>query len=158
MPPTSFFERRIEDDENEEETDVKDFQSVLELAKASGAFNNLGLRWHYRSRHENLIAFSNYKFYEESSSRSPPPTPKAATSGSSSSMHTACTSEVAERTTPSKRRKSPNVSLSTSPSHPDLTLGVVTFSVTQAEAVQDAIDEARKNRRDLDRFSIAKTA
>ena len=55
LPPTSFFERNTDDDD-EEETDVKDFQSVLELAKAAGAFNNLGLRWHYRSRHEDLIA------------------------------------------------------------------------------------------------------
>ena len=63
LPPTSFFERN-EDDSDDEDTDVKDFQSVLELAKACGAFTNLGLRWHYRSRHEDLIAFSNYKFYE----------------------------------------------------------------------------------------------
>ncbi len=37
-------------------------------------------------------------------------------------------------------------------SRPDLTLGVVTFSVAQADAVQSALDEARVARRELDRF------
>ena len=39
-------------------------ESVLDLAKGSGAYRSLALRWHYRSRHESLIAFSNAAFYE----------------------------------------------------------------------------------------------
>src|SRR5262249_629320 len=36
-----------------------DLESVLDVAKGSGAFGDLTLRWHYRSRDEALIAFSN---------------------------------------------------------------------------------------------------
>src|SRR5262249_60369661 len=38
-------------------------ESVLDLARGSGAFSNFPLRWHYRSQHEALIAFSNAAFY-----------------------------------------------------------------------------------------------
>ena len=44
--------------------DTADPESVLDLAKGSGAYRSLALRCHYRSRHEALIAFSNAAFYE----------------------------------------------------------------------------------------------
>ncbi|WAH97525.1 DUF3320 domain-containing protein [Arthrobacter sp. MMS18-M83] len=151
LPPTSFFERNADDDD-EEETDVKDFQSILELTKASGAFNNLGLRWHYRSRHEDLIAFSNYKFYEGKLVTFPSAHAEGEDVGveffhahgiyrrGGGAYNSIEAAKVAERVIEHFTKR------------PDLTLGVVTFSVAQADAVQDAIDEARVRRRDLDRF------
>ncbi|MHC6176611.1 DUF3320 domain-containing protein [Glutamicibacter sp. X7] len=151
LPPTSFFERNTDDDD-EEETDVKDFQSILELAKASGAFNNLGLRWHYRSRHEDLIAFSNYKFYEGKLVTFPSAHAEGEDVGveffhahgmyrrGGGAYNAVEAAKVAERVIEHFTKR------------PNLTLGVVTFSVAQADAVQDAIDEARLQRRDLDRF------
>ncbi|WP_354699068.1 hypothetical protein DSM112329_04773 [Paraconexibacter sp. AEG42_29] len=63
LPPTNFFQQTT--DESDEWTDesLKDFDSVLDLAKGAGAYRSLSLRWHYRSRHEHLIAFSNHRFY-----------------------------------------------------------------------------------------------
>lgn len=150
LPPTSFFERNTDEDD-EEETDVKDFQSVLELAKASGAFNNLGLRWHYRSRHEDLIAFSNYKFYEGKLVTFPSAHAEGDDVGveffhahgmyrrGGGAFNPVEAAKVAERV------------IEHFTNRPDLTLGVVTFSVAQADAVRAAIDEARVTRRDLDR-------
>ena len=43
--------------------DLAEYGSVLDLAKGAGRFRALSLRWHYRSRHESLIAFSNHRFY-----------------------------------------------------------------------------------------------
>ena len=68
MPPTRFFQRMTsEDDETIEEdtTDsvaAREVESILGLANARGVPNAL-LRWHYRSRHESLIATSNAEFY-----------------------------------------------------------------------------------------------
>lgn len=60
LPPTNFFGR------NEEEEDVadyeKDLESILDEAKAAG-IPVRDLRWHYRSRSESLIAFSNHHYY-----------------------------------------------------------------------------------------------
>jgi superfamily I DNA and/or RNA helicase/very-short-patch-repair endonuclease/Fe-S cluster biosynthesis and repair protein YggX len=67
LPPTAFFDRMIEsDDDTEENGDdtiyTTDIESILQLSK--NRFPVKSLRWHYRSRHESLIAVSNNEFYE----------------------------------------------------------------------------------------------
>jgi superfamily I DNA and/or RNA helicase len=59
LPPTSFFDRgdRMMEDEIDEE-EIVDNESILDLALAEFRPSR-SLRWHYRSRHESLIAFSN---------------------------------------------------------------------------------------------------
>jgi very-short-patch-repair endonuclease len=65
LPPTSFFQRleSMEDDYDEGDDEAIDQESILDLCVASfgGARD---LRWHYRSRHPSLIAFSNEHFYD----------------------------------------------------------------------------------------------
>ena len=63
LPPTSFFERQKGDEEYNEEDLPEELESILEEAEAAG-INLLRLNWHYRSRHESLIAFSNRQYYE----------------------------------------------------------------------------------------------
>jgi len=58
LPPTSFFSNRSED-ENDEKIDC---ESVLEMF--GSMFPELLLKWHYRSRSESLIGFSNYHIYD----------------------------------------------------------------------------------------------
>jgi very-short-patch-repair endonuclease len=64
LPPTSFFSRQGgDDDEDSDETSLaQDSESILEAAMP--LFKLRRLRWHYRSRHESLIAFSNKAFYD----------------------------------------------------------------------------------------------
>ncbi len=65
LPPTSFFDHMVElDDEDEEEitAPVSDVESILHLCKRS--FPAKLLKWHYRSKHESLIAVSNQEFYD----------------------------------------------------------------------------------------------
>jgi hypothetical protein len=151
LPPTSFFERN-EDDSDEEDTDVKDFQSVLELAKACGAFTNLGLRWHYRSRHEDLIAFSNYKFYEGKLVTYPSSNSDGDDVGVAFYNANGTYRRGGGADNPGEAQTVAGRVIEHFTNRPDLTLGVVTFSVAQAAAVMDAIDEARDSRRDLDRY------
>lgn len=68
LPPTSFFRATmsvddLEDDDSDEYYSAASFESILSEAEASG-FMEHSLRWHYRSRHEDLIAFSNMKLYD----------------------------------------------------------------------------------------------
>ena len=60
LPPTSFFSSNRVDEENYEHEDL---ESLLDDCLALGMPQE-HLLWHYRSRHESLIAFSNAKFYE----------------------------------------------------------------------------------------------
>ncbi len=65
LPPTSFFDTLIMSDESDADDDApgtSDVESILGLFCARGAHQRM-LRWHYRSRHESLIAVSNYLFY-----------------------------------------------------------------------------------------------
>jgi very-short-patch-repair endonuclease len=61
MPPTDFFGREVEIDD--EDNTTGDIESILSMFKAAGCAERY-LRWHYRSRHESLIAVSNAEFYD----------------------------------------------------------------------------------------------
>lgn len=65
LPPTSFFDLAIEeeDEEYEDEVATSDVESILSLASAKNMPEKM-LRWHYRSKHESLIAISNREFYD----------------------------------------------------------------------------------------------
>ena len=60
MPPTNFFSATNVDDE---EAYIDDLESILEDCRTLG-IPSLQLQWHYRSRHESLIAFSNNEYYD----------------------------------------------------------------------------------------------
>ncbi len=60
MPPTSFFSNTSVDEDN---LDIEDLESILDDCLALN-MPQTHLLWHYRSRHESLIAFSNHEFYE----------------------------------------------------------------------------------------------
>ena len=68
LPPTTFFERTASDEEltsevEEQEESLADFESILDVCCTLG-LPRRRLRWHYRSRREPLIAFSNRHFYD----------------------------------------------------------------------------------------------
>jgi len=60
MPPTSFFTSTNVD---EDEAYIDDMESILEDCRTL-EIPSLQLNWHYRSRHESLIAFSNNEYYD----------------------------------------------------------------------------------------------
>ncbi|TGS46253.1 DUF3320 domain-containing protein [Mesorhizobium sp. M8A.F.Ca.ET.181.01.1.1] len=66
LPPTSFFERSSDNPAtDDEDADEIDDESILERCqKVFGEVRRL--KWHYRSRCESLIRFSNDNFYEGS--------------------------------------------------------------------------------------------
>ena len=155
LPPTGFAGVAVPADEDErpaEQAHAPDCDSVLDLAQGSGAYRSLALRWHYRSRHEALIAFSNDAFYSgrlvtfPSRHRDGPDVGvelfwvEGTYWGGTSRDNPREAALVAERV------------IHHYDSRPALSLGVVTFSEAQAEAVEAAVSRARQYRPDLDRF------
>src|SRR3546814_8225244 len=68
LPPTAFFKKLTGEDDGEEidegiTIEAKDAESILELCLAKGVPSRM-LSWHYRSKHQSLIAVSNREFYE----------------------------------------------------------------------------------------------
>ena len=67
LPPTNFFNRMVDsgddDDEDEAPAAISGMESILDICQQ--LFTPVrSLRWHYRSQHESLIAFSNHHFYK----------------------------------------------------------------------------------------------
>lgn len=65
LPPTNFFQVSYDEEDDSAEEDTYD-DSLLDLAGKSaelGLVASSSLLWHYRSRHDGLIRFSNEHFY-----------------------------------------------------------------------------------------------
>lgn len=69
LPPTSFFAKSIADDDDDDDDDEQSESAESERTESilkemlSANITARSLRWHYRSQHESLIAFSNSEFY-----------------------------------------------------------------------------------------------
>jgi very-short-patch-repair endonuclease len=65
LPPTDFFMRSIDETSSDDEFEDIDAESILEACQRTFR-ETRQLKWHYRSRCESLIAFSNREFYNNS--------------------------------------------------------------------------------------------
>lgn len=153
LPPTAFFDRADADEDDDGDVGgavggdlVGDLESILD--ECLGA--NLparSLNWHYRSRHESLIAFSNHRYYEGGLVTFPSPV----TDDRAVSLHlvTDGTYEKggARINKPEaralvahlvERLKDPAFRAA------GLTVGVVTFNSEQQRLIEDLLDEERR--------------
>jgi len=155
LPPTNFFTAGAADDSDEwseDSDDATEFESVLDLAKASGAYRSLTLRWHYRSLHEALIAFSNATFYRGQLVTFPSRHGEGPDVGVELFPVSGTYRRGTSRDNPEEAAKVAERVIHHYDTRPGLSLGVVTFSEAQAEAIETAVTHARQNRPDLDRF------
>jgi very-short-patch-repair endonuclease len=80
LPPTAFFARSDATDDDDASVEEVDAESILDLAQT--VFRPMRrLRWHYRSRHGSLVAFSNREFYDNDLMVFPSPAEADATQG-----------------------------------------------------------------------------
>ncbi|MDB5097145.1 MAG: hypothetical protein JWM80_1566, partial [Cyanobacteria bacterium RYN_339] len=143
MPPTSFFDTQIQGDDDASET--QDFESVLGLMEAQGAPQHM-LRWHYRSRHESLIAISNQAFYDGRLVVFP--SPDAGREEAGLRLHylpDAIYERGGSRTNPSEARAVAAAVMAHARTRPGLSLGVAAFSVAQMEAIEAEVEQARRD-------------
>jgi very-short-patch-repair endonuclease len=144
LPPTSFFDRAESD---ADDADVEaDLESILDECIGAN-LPTLNLSWHYRSRHESLIAFSNYRYYQGELVTFPSPvTEDKAVSfhhvhdgqyekGGARINKPEAKALVADLVA---RLRSPTFKAS------GLTIGVVTFNSEQQRLIEDLLDEERR--------------
>ena len=143
MPPSNFFNATIETEDNDEETgDVTDFESILDLCSTS--MQQLRLRWHYRSRYEQLIAFSNKNFYD--SDLVTFPSSKADTSGIGVDYYHV--DGVFDRKSHTNRKEAEfivDLIYQNIEKYPSRSLGVVAFSVAQQDLIDKLLSKRRQN-------------
>lgn len=153
LPPTSFFNRAddAEDDglANDEDAPVQDLESILDECLGAG-LPALRLEWHYRSRHESLITFSNHRYYDSRLITFPSPVtddmavklvvlPGIYDRGASRTNRAeaeAIVGEIAAHFSDEAKRK--------------LTMGVVTFNQTQQRLIETLLDEELRKAPELE--------
>ena len=149
MPPTSFFTSTYYDEENSQKEDL---ESILDDCLAL-SLPSKRLLWHYRSRHESLIAFSNVKYYENSLRTFPSPDDRqtkvefvhvnglydrGATRQNRAEAE-AVVKEIEERLLDPEKRK--------------FSMGVVTFNTNQQSLIEDLLVDLYRRRPHLEKLA-----
>jgi very-short-patch-repair endonuclease len=150
MPPTDFFGRDIDTDDEDNVT--SDIESILSMFRAKGAQERY-LSWHYRSRHESLIAVSNVEFYDRKLVVFPAPgTRKHATGLKLQHIPNAIYDRGRTRTNLLEAKAVAAAVLDHARQRPELSLGVVSFSVSQRDLIQVEVELLRRKHSDVDKF------
>ncbi len=150
LPPTSFFMTNQHDEENIE---VEDMESLLDDCLALSMPQN-HLLWHYRSRHESLIAYSNMTYYDNKLYTFPSPNDRVSEvkwvyvegqydrgkTKQNRAEAEAVVEEVLRRLRDEELRKS--------------SIGVVTFSSVQQELIDDLMQEALHKEPELEQYCV----
>lgn len=160
LPPTNFFAAQLTDDgstssavDERDELQIVDLSSVLDNCMAS-RFAVRRLKWHYRSRHESLIAFSNREFYKGDLFTFPGPETGVEDRGLTfehvqgvyhgSGVNPIEAQAVADAVCDHIRQC------------PELSLGVGTFNVKQQTLIRDELDKRRRDDPSLEFFFAKK--
>jgi len=147
LPPTTFFQREMEnpDDEQGEESifDETDASySILDMCDAVG-LPPTRLRWHYRSEHESLIAFSNSQWYDNELVIFP--------SSGISTTKLGIVFHYVENATYAAGKNEIEADyvarqiITHTRRFPELSLGVGTFNLKQRETIEDRLDRLARD-------------
>jgi very-short-patch-repair endonuclease len=150
LPPTDFFTRSGEeiDDSQLDDGGTAAFESLLDVCLSLGLCRKR-LRWHYRSRREGLIAFSNRHFYGSSLITFP-----------SADEDT----EPAVRFVPVEggtfkggvnsieAKRVATMVMEHACATPELSLGVIAFSQRQQDRILDELEVLRRQNKDFENF------
>ncbi|MBU2957820.1 DUF3320 domain-containing protein [Paracoccus sp. C2R09] len=154
LPPTNFF-GKVEDDTDDIPETERDLPSILDEVAASGVPMQQ-LDWHYRSRDEALIAFSNWHYYGGRLITFPSPR----TQSKAVRLHpvNGTYGRGKDRRNEVEARAITAMAVSrltewlTLPEADRPTLGVITFNAEQQALILDLLDEERRRDPELEWF------
>ena len=145
MPPTSFFSVSATD---EDEADTDDLESILDDCIALSMPSRY-LGWHYRSKHESLIAFSNQNYYNG----------RLITFPSADDMVPHVTWQHVDgyydygktRTNRAEAEAIVAEAIKRMQQRPERSIGIVAFSKQQSDLIEDVMNEELAKRPELER-------
>lgn len=154
LPPTNFF--AIQTGQANEELDkdglplYDDYESILEEVMAAGV-PRARLKWHYRSAHESLITFSNVNFYDADLYTFP----SVETDSQELGLHFEYVEDgvyEGRGLNQIEARRVADEVVKHFKQKPELTLGVGTFNSRQQIAIQDILEEKRREDQSIESF------
>jgi very-short-patch-repair endonuclease len=146
LPPTQFFSGDVEADDDVRE----DLESILD--ETAAVLPEKHLRWHYRSRTDELIDFSNQKYYGGRLNTFPENDPAVPTGVDFEFVEEGVYDRGGSRQNVPEARRIVDHVQKFAEEFPDRSLGVVAFSSAQERAIRDLIEERRRDDPALDDF------
>ena len=148
MPPSNDFQRGVGSVTSEDDVEP-DLDSILDECLAAGVPQH-SLDWHYRSRHESLITFSNHNYYQGKLVTFPAPVTRS--SAVTWKRVDGVWARGAEKTNSieAKAIVDEAVSRLLDPEFVDrqgkpLTLAIITMNTEQMRLIEDLLDKARRS-------------
>jgi hypothetical protein len=145
LPPTSFFGKK--DEGTAEAATAKDMESLLNLCRASLPVHVLS--WHYRSKHDSLMALSNRLFYDDKLMVCPSPAQAPEYMGLK--LHYVRTAVYQRGTTSSNVKEAEMIARAVWHhyiDYPEKSLGVVTFNTNQQKVITEEVEKIFKRHPD----------
>ncbi|MFA6830229.1 MAG: AAA domain-containing protein, partial [Bacilli bacterium] len=154
MPPTSFFLTRIdeideEDDVSLNQSNASDFESILDYF---AAFPHYELLWHYRSRCEQLISFSNHHFYNDNLVTFPSAKKSCPGFGVDFEYVDNGVYDRKERNNPIEAQRVVDLVYDCYQNRRSKSVGVVAFNISQQDEISDGIDKLADNDPDFAKY------
>jgi transcription elongation GreA/GreB family factor len=150
LPPTSFFSRMTQDgDGGDDHFTTTDAESILDVC-SSHFRPTRSLRWHYRSQHHSLIAFSNHSFYRGNLVIFPSPYGQGGKLGVRAVYLADAIYENQTNLREAKRVVDSVVEhIATRPNE---SLGIVTLNIKQRDLIAELLEERLKSVRGADSY------
>ncbi len=150
MPPTSFFSTNHFD---EEHADQEDLESILDDCLAL-SMPSKHLLWHYRSKHESLIAFSNSNYYENKLLTFPSPDDMATKVSNVFVPGYYDRGKTRQNSFEAKAIVTEVLKRLSDPILSQRSIGIVTFSSVQQSLIEDLLNEAFKKKPNLEKIAM----
>lgn len=160
LPPTDFFKRINTGIDNVEidDDDSLPGNSLLELCNTF--LDSVYLKWHYRSKNEELITFSNYHIYDRELITFPQSdTNKEDTGVEFIPTYDAIYGRGGARTNPIEASKVAELIVQNIDKYPERSLGVISFSVAQREEIKKQLKSllSKIKKEDIDKYTRIST-
>lgn len=157
LPPTRFFSKALggAPTPTDDTAAPADIESILGLCLARGLPDRM-LEWHYRSRHQSLIAVSNSQFYNNKLLIVP--SPYTSEAGVGLRFHHLPDAIYDRGGTSTNAREARTVAMAViahAQTAPHLTLGVAAFSTQQRRAIFDEVELLRRQHPETEGFFTA---
>ena len=147
LPPTRFFQTLGSDDYDDENYEIEDFESILNACDAINLPSKM-LLWHYRSEDESLIAFSNLHFYDNKLLTFP----NSKNDNGNVGLEFVFVKDgiyrrgKGGRDNPIEARKVAELVLESLQKNQDLSVGVVAFSQSQRQRIEQEIEQIQREK------------
>lgn len=153
MPPSNYFETMAENTDyvfDENIVSLTNVESILGMA--STKMENRTLDWHYRSKHESLIAVPNEMIYDNRFYVHPSPKSDSKDLGLDFIHYEEGVYLTGIRTNPLEAKKIVEDVFDYHSKHPNKTIGIAAFSIPQMDAIQNEIDILLRDNPDASNF------